>query len=152
MLRRIFHVECDRDLLIETVDLAAAEISLDIEYESVNSCRQLLALGYQFARPAVIVRFLSSDSFPTAVVRLAIKPYQDAGRRAAYRNIKNVCGYSAHNDKSFLSLISVIFCCSFAAFTISVARSLLIRKRQSFNISFAVFPVAQTMNMNPNFS
>lgn len=152
VLRRIFHGESDRDFLVKTVDLAVSEISFDIEYETVNRRRQLITGGQEIVRSSIAVGFLTSDGFPPAIMRLAIEPYKDPGRGPADRYIKNVCCYSAHSDKSFLSRISVIFFCSFAAMAISVSRSLPSRDRQSSSISSALFPVAQTMKINPNFS
>ena len=152
MLRRVAHRESDRDFLIETVYLAVAEIGADFESETVNCRDQGLAFTKQIACSAVIVGFLNSDSFPVAIIRLTIELHRDAGRGLADRNIKNMRGYCAHGDKSFFKRISVIFSCSAAAIPISVSRSFPSRAWQSSNISSALFPVAHTMNINPNLS
>lgn len=152
MLRRIVDDKSDRDFLVKSIDLAVAEVGSHVECETVSRCDQWLAFRNEIAHATVGVRFPGSDRIPSAIVRLPLEPDRYAGRRPADRNIQNMCCYSAHSDNSFLSLISVIFCCSSAAIMISVSRSFASRARQSSNISSAIFPVAQTMNMNPNFS
>ena len=97
MLRSIVHRECDRDLLVKTVDPLLLEIRTDIECQTVNRGCQQLTLGDQIASSTVGVGFLTSDPFPSRILRLSIEPHRDTGGRPSDRNIEYVCCYSAHN-------------------------------------------------------
>ena len=152
MLRRVLDDKADRDLLIETVDLPVLEIRTHFESETVERDHQRLALGKEVAGSTVGIRLLCSYLFPSSVVGLKVESNGYVGGGSADRDVENMCRYSTHSDKSFLSRISVIFSCSRAAFTISVSRSFARRSRQMSSISAALLPVAHTMKMNPNFS
>src|SRR4051812_46567847 len=107
---------------------------------------------HQVVCPAVVVGNALCDDLPPRTVGPSLERYRYADRRCAGCDVEYVGGDGAHCSSNLVNLISVIFSCSSAAILSSVAAELLMRALQMASISLADRPVAQTMNIKPNFS
>src|ERR1043166_3121727 len=136
----------------ETLDAAHSKIRTCIERQSVMARQERFGRRKEVLYPAVDVGYAFCDFLPTRSVGFSFQDDWDSGSGFSGRRIKNMGCDSAHFSKSFVNLISVIFRCSSAAICNSVAAEFLSLALHIASISSADFPVAQTININPNFS
>ena len=96
MLGVVNNVENDSNLWIERFDSETIEVSIDIEYESINTSGQRLMDQEERLDASILIGPGVAQLRPTFVGILRLQTDRDAFCRSSSRGIEYVCGDGAH--------------------------------------------------------
>src|SRR5262245_32454377 len=102
MLIRVPHVKGDRSFGIEALDVFRPNVGFDRKGETVDPRGQRGTRRQELPRAAVLVRQGATDLLPAALA-LSFQEHGYAARRPAARDVQDVRGDAAHDDKRFSS-------------------------------------------------
>ena len=145
MRGQIAYQEAHCNLRIKVV--LVFEIIANIKRQSIDSGFQGGAAGQQLRDTAIIVRDAFTRSYKLSAGRHMLGSHPDSLCRSTPRRIEDVRADPAHAVSSLSNRKRMILFCSSAAARISCSGVFGRRDRKIASISWAVFPVAQTMKM-----